>query len=141
MNKHVFSLLALLLTLLFVSCSGGTPPPIQRDYADAVTNINQVDPYYRQFFRSQNASNYSLSDQRHAYLAAMQTARTPVRAMKYKPSPSRTRLATRGKGYKKRGKGISSKRGVAKRKGSTKARRQATASRRSPARRGSRRRG
>ncbi len=151
MNKCFCSLLALMLSLLFVSCSGNVPP-MQRDYADAVTNINQVDPYYRAYFRSQNGSNYTLADQRRAYLAAMQTARTPVRASDYGRAVNNTRLASRStrkaannrravasrKTY--RGKKVStSRRAVAK--GGTKAKsRRATASRRT-ARRGARRRG
>ncbi len=147
MNKNALSLIALLLALLLVSCSG-TTPPMQKDYADAVTSLSQVDPYYRGFFRAQNGSNYSLSDQRRAYIAAMQTARTPVRASEYRPVAERTRLATRGKhkassrrrALASRGKSVKGKKGsVAGNKASAK--RRATASRRSTARRSSRRRG
>ncbi len=150
MNTRLTSFLALVLTLLLVSCGGGYPP-MQRDYADAVTNINQVDPYYRPYFRSQNASNYTLADQRRAYLAAMQTARTPVRSIDYRKI-ERSRLASRStrKAYSRRGavasrkaakgkKKISSRRGVAKRSTKSAKRGRATASRRSTARRGRRR--
>ncbi len=150
MNKCFLSILALVVTLLFVSCSGSVPP-MQRDYADAVTNINQVDPYYRAYFRAQNGSNYTLADQRRAYLAAMQTARTPVRASDYRRGVERSRLASRSsrKAVSNRravasrkavkGKKVSSRRAVAK-KGTKAKRGRATASRR-PARRSSRRRG
>ncbi len=157
MNKRIVSLLTLMLTLLFVSCSSDVPP-MQRDYADAVTNINQVDPYYRAYFRAQNSSNYTLADQRRAYIAAIQTSRTPVRASDYR-NVSSSRLASRSsrKAYSKRRsvasrkaadkrrsvastrKAVRGKRATASRK--TSAKRRATASRRSTARRGSRRRG
>ncbi len=155
MNKSIFSLFALVLTLLFVSCSGNVPP-MQRDYVDAVTNINQVDPYYRAFFRSQNGSNYTLADQRRAYLAAMQTARTPVRASDYtrgvaearnKALAQRRAAAHRRASIAAKGKKKVSPRRRAVAKGKTKVRRgakarngRATAARR-PARRGARRRG
>ncbi len=152
MNNRLASIFALFLALFFVSCSSSVPP-MQKDYADAVTNINQVDPYYRPYFRAQNAANYTLADQRRAYVAAIQTARTPVRASDYKPRAARTRLASRGKGksYGKRrtvassksargGKKISSSRRAVAR-GGTKARRgKATASRQGTARRNTSRR-
>ncbi len=150
MNKCLLSALALMFTLLFVSCSGAVPP-MQRDYPDAVTNINQVDPYYRSYFRAQNGSNYSLADQRSAYLAAMQTARTPVRASDYRRAAD-TRLASRRTSRATRGRATSSRRAVATRgskarrgtsarRGTTARNRRATVSRRSSARRGTRRRG
>ncbi len=153
MNKHLMSLFALMFAMLFVSCTGSVPP-MQRDYADAVTNINQVDPYYRAYFRSQNGSNYTLADQRAAYLAAMQTARTPVRASDYGRAARNTRLASRStrkatssrravasrKASKGR-KATVARRGVAKASNGAKAKsKRATASRRT-ARRGARRRG
>ena len=80
-----------------------------RTYSDAVVHIGQVDPAYRPYFQSQNGANYSLSEQRKAFLAAAQTARTPVRETDYRPAPVRskstaknrsrnTRMATTGKG-------------------------------------------
>ncbi len=157
MKNFVLSTLALMLTMLLVSC-GGSIPPMQRDYADAVTNINQVDPYYRAYFRSQNGSNYTLADQRAAYLAAMQTARTPVRASDYAARAPETRLASRNtrKSVGKRsavasrkatkGKKVTvtrraiAKKGSKARSGSKAKSKKATASRRT-ARRSSRRRG
>ncbi len=128
MNRCILSTLALMLALLFVSCTGNVPP-MQSDYADAVTSINQVDPYYRDFFRSQNGSNYTLADQRKAYLAAMQTARTPVRASEYRHSATKTRLATRSSR-----KASSNRRAVASRKAVRGKR--SVASRRTAAKRG-----
>ncbi len=97
MNTRIYSsFLALLVSLLLVSCGSSTPSPLQ-DYSDAVTNINQVDPRYRPYFRSQNGSNFSLADQRKAYFAALETARTPVRRMDAsRATPGRTRLVYRG---------------------------------------------
>lgn len=80
-----------------VPASGGSVGV--RNYSDAVTHIGQVDPAYRQFFSDQNAANYSLNDQRKAYIAAAQTARTPVRESDYRPSdvrrvkPGKARIA------------------------------------------------
>lgn len=61
-----------------LSASGGRLA--YRNYPDAVTNINAVDPAYRSYFTGQHGSNYSLADQRKAFAAAAQTARTPVQA-------------------------------------------------------------
>ncbi len=134
MNNCLLSTLALMVALLFVSCTGGVPP-MQGDYADAVTNINQVDPYYRAYFRSQNGANYTLADQRRAYLAAMQTARTPVRASDYRRASSSSRLATRNTR-----KASNNRRAVASRKGvkgkKTKATRRAVAKGGAKARKG-----
>lgn len=66
-----------------------------RNYSDAVVHINQVDPAYRAFFRDQDASNYSLSEQRKAYIAAAQTARTPVRASDYRPGDIRKKAVAK----------------------------------------------
>lgn len=83
-----------------VSCQQSLPPGGSvgvRNYNDAVVHIGQVDPAYRAYFREQNAANYSLSDQRKAYFAAAQTARTPVREADYRPSVARHRSSVRGK--------------------------------------------
>lgn len=92
-----------------VSCQQSLPPGGSvgvRNYSDAVVHIGQVDPAYQAYFRSQNAANYSLSDQRKAYFAAAQTARTPVRESDYRPSVVRSRSSVRGrKVASSRGKG------------------------------------
>ena len=72
-----------------------------RTYSDSVVHIGQVDPAYRQFFQSQNGANYSLSDQRKAYIAATQTARTPVRESDYRPGDVRKKVASTTRGSKK----------------------------------------
>lgn len=96
-----------------------------RNYNDAVVHIGQVDPAYRAYFRDQNAANYSLSDQRKAYIAAAQTARTPVRDSDYRPSSSRKvvqRTRTSGKRARVVRKVNASKRRVAARKKATRRR-------------------
>lgn len=64
-----------------------------RTYADSVVHLGQVDPAYRPYFQAQHGANYSLADQRKAYLAAAQTARTPVREADYHPGDIRKRKA------------------------------------------------
>ncbi len=99
-------LLVVTAALAMVSCQQGNFDA-SRAYAtspDAVTNINQVDPAYRAFFRAQHGSNYALADQRRAFEAAVATANTPVPrympASVAKPRPkkasSRSRIAKRG---------------------------------------------
>ena len=85
-------ILALPVVAVVVSCQQGPPPGGSvgvRTYSDAVVHIGQVDPAYQDYFRPQNAANYSLNDQRRAYIAAAQTARTPVRASDYHPGDVR----------------------------------------------------
>lgn len=105
---------ALLLGLLLMACSGDDGSAAWRTYPDAVVNINQVDPAYRAYFRSQHGPNYSLQDQREAFIAATRTARTPV--PKYVPqqaAPKKKSTARRGKASA-RGKGKSQARGKTK---------------------------
>ena len=106
MNKSaLFSVVMSMLAAALCSCqqsgslaSGGGSVGV-RNYSDAVTHIGQVDPAYRAYFSAQNAANYSLNDQRKAYIAAAQVAHTPVRESDYRPSdvrkakPSKNSLA------------------------------------------------
>lgn len=82
MNKKSGFWVSLAAGLCLCSCQQGILSPVDgsasRDYPDAVTRLSQVDPYYRAAFRSQQKENFSLADQRKAFLAARQTARTPV---------------------------------------------------------------
>ncbi len=144
MNKSILtSFLALLTTLLLVSCGASTPSPL-RDYSDAVTNINQVDPRYRPYFRSQNGSNFSLADQRKAYFAALETARTPVRRMDASRAvPRNTRYASRGskaRGGKRVATTRKAKRGSKARRGGKASSRKRVATTRKATRKSSRRR-
>lgn len=121
MEGKLKALCMVLLGLLLVACSQDDDSNAWRTYPDAVVNINQVDPEYRAYFRAQHGANYSLRDQREAFLAAARTARTPV--PKYVPQQPavKKKTATRrgkakaGKKSKARGK---SKAG-AKKKGKT----------------------
>lgn len=72
-----------------------------RTYSDAVVHIGQVDPAYRPYFQSQHGANYSLEDQRKAYLAAAQTARTPVRETDYRPSVPRNKKVAQNRSKSK----------------------------------------
>ncbi len=132
MSKTIFSsFIALVAMLLLASCGTSTPSPL-RDYSDAVTNINQVDPRYRPHFRSQNGSNFALEDQRKAYFAALKTARTPVRRMDAsRATPRNTRWASRGGKARRGGKATAGRRsatrgGKAKRGGKATKKRVAT---------------
>lgn len=98
----------LLLGMLLVACSGNDMRAAWRTYPDEVVNINQVDPSYRAYFRSQQGANYSLRDQREAFMAAARTARTPV--PKYVPQQA---SASRKKSSARRGKSVSRGRGKA----------------------------
>jgi len=122
MEGKLKALCMVLLGLLLVACSQDDDSNAWRTYPDAVVNINQVDPEYRAYFRAQHGANYSLRDQREAFLAAARTARTPVPkyvpqqpAAKKKKSTTRRGKAKAGKKSKARGK---SKAG-AKKKGKT----------------------
>ncbi len=129
-------LFVLVLGLLMMACSQNDASAAWRSYPDAVVNINQVDPAYRGYFRSQHGSNYSLRDQREAFMAATRTARTPV--PKYVPRQAESKpkksTARRGKTAAK-GRGKASSRGRAKatsRKGkATKSKGKASASKKS----------
>lgn len=122
--KKLLLLVPAMLTL--VACQSDFD--VRRAYAtspDAVVSLNQVDPAYRAYFRAQHGSNFGLAEQRRAFAAAVETARTPV--PRYMPASvanprrakvsSRSRIAKRGssKAYRrsataKRKKGTSAKR-------------------------------
>lgn len=99
-----------LVACLFTACQSG-PGIKYANFPDAVTNINQVDPAYRQYFASQQGRNYSADDQRKALAAAIRTARTPVPA--YVP---RSAMASSKKSMRRRSARSSSRYAVAKRK-------------------------
>lgn len=114
MERALKSLCLLLLGMLMVACSGDDVRAAWRTYPDEVVNINQVDPAYRAYFRSQQGANYSLRDQREAFMAAARTARTPV--PKYVPQQA---SASRKKSAARRGKSASRGRGKATSRKST----------------------
>ena len=131
MSKIRRIMLFLPVVAVVVSCQQGLPPGGSvgvRTYSDAVVHIGQVDPAYQAYFRAQNAANYSLSDQRRAYIAAAQTARTPVRASDYHPGDVRRASSDR----KRR---VSDKARVVRRKSTTSSRKNAVAARKRSSRR------
>lgn len=102
--SRIFSVAGALGAVFCCSCEQTMPASKGsvgvRNYSDAVVHINQVDPAYRAYFKSQDAANYSISDQRKAYFAAAETARTPVREADYRPGDVRkatARTASKGK--------------------------------------------
>lgn len=126
MNRkiQITSLVCALGAVICCSCQQSAAPRGVsvgvHNYADAVVHINQVDPAYRDYFRDQDAANYSLSDQRKAYMAAAEVARTPVRESDYRPAATA------------RKKGIASARGkrsIVARKGSASAKGKASIAR------------
>ncbi len=136
-----------LVACLFTACQSGGGIKYA-NFPDAVTNINQVDPAYRQYFASQQGRNYSADDQRKALAAAIRTSRTPVPA--YVPrsamasakksvrqrsvrSGSRRAIA-RNKAVRRSGKTVTKRKAVAK-KGVKATRKRAVAKRRTATRR------
>lgn len=88
MNHTLLSFLLTVVTVVgFASCQQG-PSPVRGTYVDAVVRLDQVDPQYREYFRVQHGANYGAAEQRRAFAAAVQTARTPVPA--YTPAPRST---------------------------------------------------
>ncbi|MBQ9835096.1 MAG: hypothetical protein IJO34_02095 [Akkermansia sp.] len=116
MTEKLKALCVMLLGLLLVACSSDDSSVAWRTYPDAVVNINQVDPAYRAYFRSQHGANYSLRDQREAFIAATRTARTPV--PKYVPQQA---AAPKKKSQARRGKATARGKGKGKARGKTKA--------------------
>lgn len=107
--KSSISLFSVLTAIICCSCQQHTLPQRGgsvgvRTYSDAVVHLGQVDPQYQAYFRDQDAANYSLADQRKAYLAAAQTARTPVREADYRPADVRKRVS--GKAVSKKGRAL-----------------------------------
>lgn len=132
MQQKMKQWLMVLVLLLLVACSQDDGSAAWRTYPDAVVNINQVDPAYRSYFRSQHASNYSLRDQREAFIAATRTARTPV--PKYVPqrstaSPKKVNRKSK-KTARRTTKSKGKKAGKSKAKGKKKAARKSTKRRR-----------
>lgn len=108
-RQLMLSLIALVVGIL-ASCQSD-PGVRYANFPDAVTNINQVDPAYREYFVDQQGRNYSAADQRKALAAAIRTARTPVPA--YVP---RSAMASNRKATRKRTARGGAKRAVAKSK-------------------------
>ncbi|MBR5889039.1 MAG: hypothetical protein IKY92_03240 [Akkermansia sp.] len=146
-TRQLMLCLFALVACLFTACQSGGGIKYA-NFPDAVTNINQVDPAYRQYFASQQGRNYSADDQRKALAAAIRTSRTPVPA--YVPrsamasakksvrqrsvrSGSRGAIA-RNKAVRRSGKAVTKRKAVAK-KGAEATRKRAVAKRRTATRR------
>ena len=139
-----------MVACLLVSCQSSTAMKYH-NFPDAVTNINQVDPAYRQYFAGQQGRNYSADDQRKALAAAIRTSRTPVPAYVPRSAMASTsrkasnhRVAAR-KGAKVRNSryvasnkrsAVGSRRAVAKKKKAAAAPKRAVAKRKTSKRRG-----
>lgn len=136
-----------LVACLFTACQTGGGVKYA-NFPDAVTNINQVDPAYRQYFASQQGRNYSADDQRKALAAAIRTARTPVPAyvprsamastkknMRRRSARSGRYAVARSKAVRRSGKTAAKRKAVAKKRVKA-TRKRAVAKRRTTTRRG-----
>ena len=85
------------------------------NFPDAVTNINQVDPAYRQYFVDQQGRNYSADDQRKALAAAIRTSRTPVPAYMPRAAMASSNKASRGRSSARNVKKVASRKTTASR--------------------------
>lgn len=108
-TRQLLLCLLALVACLFTACQSGGGVKYA-NFPDAVTNLSQVDPEYRQYFVSQQGSNYSADDQRKALAAAIRTSRTPVPA--YVP---RSAMASAKKSVRQRS-ARSSRRAIARNK-------------------------
>ena len=117
-----------LVACLFTACQTGGGVKYA-NFPDAVTNLNQVDPAYRQYFASQQGRNYSADDQRKALAAAIRTARTPVPAyvprsamastkknMRRRSARSSRYAVARSKAVRRSGKSAAKRKAVAKKR-------------------------
>lgn len=92
LTRHAAALMALsALPMLSCQHSGAG----NRTYPDAVVALHQVDPAYRPYFAAQNGSNYSLADQRAAFVKAARTAKGPMPT--YEARSSGTRIHRKSK--------------------------------------------
>ena len=99
------------LVVCFLTSCQSDPGVRYANFPDAVTNINQVDPAYREYFVSQQGRNYSAADQRKALAAAIRTSRTPVPS--YVP---RSAMASSHKAMRRRTAGPAKSRAMARSK-------------------------
>ena len=83
-NKQICTFFCAIVPMVLLSCAekpyyGNKQVGVGlRDHSDAVLNINQVDPEYRKYFIDQHDANFSVAAQREAFMAAVQTSKTPV---------------------------------------------------------------
>ena len=112
-RQFLLSVLALFACVL-ASCQSNRALKYH-SFPDAVTNINQVDPAYRQYFVDQQGRNYSADDQRKALAAAIRTSRTPVPAYVPRAAMASTNKARRGRSSARNVKKVASRKTTASR--------------------------
>ena len=131
--RQFLSCLLVVVACLLASCHSGADMRYH-NYPDAVTNINQVDPAYRQYFVDQQGRNYSVDDQRKALAAAIRTSRTPVPAYVPRSAMASSRKTTSRRVATRKGTKASRSRYVAsKRKATPAASRRAVVKKQQPA--------
>ena len=112
-RQFLLSVLALFACVL-ASCQSDRALKYH-NFPDAVTNINQVDPAYRQYFVDQQGRNYSADDQRKALAAAIRTSRTPVPAYVPRAAMASSNKARRGRSSARNVKKVASRKTTASR--------------------------
>ena len=112
-RQFLLSVLALFACVL-ASCQSNRALKYH-NFPDAVTNINQVDPAYRQYFVDQQGRNYSADDQRKALAAAIRTSRTPVPAYVPRAAMASTNKASHGRSSARNVKKVASRKTTASR--------------------------
>lgn len=127
-TRQLLLCLLALVACLFTACQSGGGVKYA-NFPDAVTNLSQVDPEYRQYFVSQQGSNYSADDQRKALAAAIRTSRTPVpayvprsamasakKSVRQRSARSSRRAIARNKAVRSSSKTLAKRKAVAKKK-------------------------
>ena len=121
-----------LVACLFTACQTGGGVKYA-NFPDAVTNLNQVDPAYRQYFASQQGRNYSADDQRKALAAAIRTSRTPVPAYVPRSAMASAKKSVRKRSVRSSSRAIARNKSVRSSKGNTLAKRETATKRKAVA--------
>ena len=122
-----------LVACLFTACQTGGGVKYA-NFPDAVTNLNQVDPAYRQYFASQQGRNYSADDQRKALAAAIRTSRTPVPAYVPRSAMASAKKSVRKRSVRSSSRAIARNKSVRSSRGKTLAKRKTATKRKAVAR-------
>ena len=121
-----------LVACLFTACQTGGGVKYA-NFPDAVTNLNQVDPAYRQYFASQQGRNYSADDQRKALAAAIRTSRTPVPAYVPRSAMASAKKSVRKRSVRSSSRAIARNKSVRSSRGKTLAKRETATKRKAVA--------
>ena len=121
-----------LVACLFTACQTGGGVKYA-NFPDAVTNLNQVDPAYRQYFASQQGRNYSADDQRKALAAAIRTSRTPVPAYVPRSAMASAKKSVRQRSARSSSRAIARNKTVRSSRGKTLAKRETATKRKAVA--------